>query len=109
MTPALPDADPVKVTLQLEVGPVPDMRVQLVTLKLPVIPVCVNETVPDGIVGATLDVSVTVALQVDGCPTNTGLVQDTVVVVGCWPGVRTTKPELVKWVESPGYVAVTLW
>jgi hypothetical protein len=61
---AVPEAEGENFTPQLVVEPVPT-NVQLVTLKLPVIPVSVKPTDPVGVVGLTLDVSVTVAVHVD--------------------------------------------
>lgn len=59
-----PEAEGVNFTPQLAVEPVPT-NVQLVTLKLPAIPVSVKPTDPAGVVGLTLEVSVTVAVHVD--------------------------------------------
>jgi hypothetical protein len=61
---AVPEAEGVNFTPQLAVEPVPT-NVQLVTLKLPVIPVSMKPTDPAGVVGLTLEVSITVAVHVD--------------------------------------------
>ena len=65
--PALPDADGVNITPQLAAEDVLDRSVQLVELKLPETPlVSVNPTEPVGVVAPTKDVSVTVAVHVEG-------------------------------------------
>jgi hypothetical protein len=61
---AVPEAEGENFRPQLAAEPVPT-NVQLVTLKLPAIPVSVKPTDPAGVVGLTLDVSVTVAVHVD--------------------------------------------
>jgi hypothetical protein len=61
---AVPEAEGENFTPQLAVEPVPT-TVQLVTLKPPAIPVSVKPTDPVGVVGLTLDGSVTVAVHVD--------------------------------------------
>lgn len=105
--PEVPDADGVNVTPQLAVEDVLDRKVQLVELKLPETPlVNVNPTEPEGVVAPTEDVSVTVAVHVEGWFTTTGVEQETLVPVECCPGVRTRKPELARCVESGEYVAV---
>jgi len=55
-------------------------------VKLPVTPVSLSATVPVGVVAPVADVSVTVTVHVDPWLTTTGLVQLTVVVVGCVGG-----------------------
>lgn len=60
VTNALPAADGVKVTEQL-----PDDRVQVVGLNEPAGPVSVNVTVPVGVVVELVEVSLTVAVQVE--------------------------------------------
>ena len=69
----------------------------------PVTPVSLRATVPVGVVAVPAAVSVTVTLHVEVCPTRTGVVQDTVVVV-VLPLVTTTDvvPLLPAWLESPG-------
>ena len=59
---------------------VPAIRVQLAALKVPVA-VVVKLTDPVGVVTVPTEMSATVALQVDACPTTTGVVHDTVVDV----------------------------
>jgi len=73
---AVPVAVAVKVTEQL-----PDTRVHVVELNEPAGPVSVKVTVPVGVVTVPGDVSVTVAVHDDACPTTTGLVQTTAVEV----------------------------
>jgi len=58
--------------------------VQVVGLTLPAGPAWVKATVPVGEVAPEVDVSVTVAVQLDAWFTTTGVAQFTVVVVG-WP------------------------
>ncbi len=73
MTVAVPTAFPVKETEQL-----PPERVQLVALRDPD-PVDMNEMVPVGVIAVPrLEVSVAVAVHVEGSPIATGLVQETV-------------------------------
>lgn len=57
---------------------------QVAGLTLPVGPASVKATVPVGEVAPELDVSVTVAVQLDAWFTTTEVAQFTVVVVG-WP------------------------
>lgn len=75
---AVPEVDGVNVEVHVAVAPVPD-RVQVVNV--PVTPVTERLTVPVGVVGPGVVVSVTVAVQVDAWLTTTGPVQDTLVVV----------------------------
>jgi hypothetical protein len=56
----------VNVTLQ-----VPEARLQVVAERVPAPPVLVNVTVPVGVDVVGGDVSVTVTLQVEGCPIST--------------------------------------
>ncbi len=72
----MPVAVAVKVTEQL-----PDARAHVVELKEPAGPVSVKVTVPVEVVTVPGDVSVTVAVHDDACPTTTGLVQTTAVEV----------------------------
>ncbi len=73
MTVAVPTVLPVKETWQL-----PPESVQLVVLRDPV-PVDENETVPTGVIAVPrLEVSVAVAVHVEGWPIATGLVRETV-------------------------------
>ena len=76
-------------------------RVQAV--KVPVTPVSLRATVPVGVIAVPEAVSVTVTVQVEVCPTRTGVVQETVVVVDL-PVVTETDvvPLLPAWVVSPG-------
>ena len=66
----VPTALGVYETEQEALDPLPD-SVQLVGLKVP-LPLLVKETVPVGVVGVAV-VSVTVAVQVVGCPTATAV------------------------------------
>ena len=94
----VPNAVGVYVTEQLAAAPLPE-RVQLVGLKVPV-PLLVKLTVPVGVVGEAV-VSVTVAVQVVGLPTETVYgVQLTLVLVGRLT-VTVVVPELVACVKSP--------
>ncbi len=72
----MPVAVAVKVTEQL-----PDARAHVVELNEPAGPVSVKVTVPVGVVTVPGDVSVTVAVHDEACPTTTGLVQTTAVEV----------------------------
>jgi len=100
--PAVLDADGVNITLQLAVGDVPDRKVQLVELKLPETPLArVKVTEPVGVV-ATVEVSVTVAVQVEAWFTTTGLEQETLAAVECCPGTSTREPALPRCAGSPG-------
>src|SRR2546428_440185 len=75
----LPTAVGVYVTEQDALDPLPE-SVQLAELKVP-LPLLMKETLPVGVVGVPV-VSVTVAVQVVGCPTATVAgVQPTVVEV----------------------------
>ena len=65
--PAVPDVDGVNITPQLAAEDVLDRKAQLVELKLPETPlVSVNPTDPVGAVAPTGDMSVTVAVHVEG-------------------------------------------
>jgi hypothetical protein len=75
---AVPAVVAVKVLVQVAVAVVPE-RVH--TVNEPVTPLTVKVTEPVGVVAPVVEVSVTVAVQVDPWPTTTGLVQDTDVVV----------------------------
>jgi hypothetical protein len=70
----------VNVEVQVADAVVP-ARVHVVNV--PVTPVSVRLTVPVGVVAPVDEVSVTVTVQVDPWLTTTGVVQLTVVVVGC--------------------------
>ena len=59
---------------------VPAVRVQLG--EVPATPDTAKATKPVGVVALVVDASVTVTMQVEPCPTTTGLVQFTVVLVG---------------------------
>lgn len=75
---AVPARVGAKVDVQLAEAVVP-LRVHVVNV--PVTPVTDKPTVPVGVPAVPGDVSVTVTVQVDVCPTVTGLVQLTVVLV----------------------------
>ncbi len=79
---AVPEADGVKVTPQLEVPRTPGRKVQLVELKLPATTADTKLTAPAGVTfpPATV-VSVTVAEQVEAWLTTTGEEQPTLVKV----------------------------
>lgn len=86
----MPADDEVKLTVQDAVPVVAlDTRLHGEPEKLSAIPVSVKVTVPAGLIaGPGFDgLSITVAVQFDGCPTSTGLVQDTVVSVDRNPTV----------------------
>ena len=59
----------------------PDANVQVAALNEPAAPVLDQVTVPVGVVVGAGEVSATVAVHVDACPTTTGDVHVTVVVV----------------------------
>lgn len=66
-------------------------------------PLGVNVTVPDGVLGVPVAVSVTVAVHDVACPTNTvDGVHATVVVVVLGLTVTVVLPELPACVGSPG-------
>ena len=96
-----PTALGVYVTEQVAELPEPE-RVQLVALKVPA-PLLVKLTVPVGVVFVPTSVSVTVAVQVVGCPTTTddGEQLTPVVVERFAVTVTTVVPELPRCVESP--------
>jgi len=81
--PALPEAVPVKVVVQLAVPVVPASNVHVALVNEPPIPVSLNETVPAGVTGVPPfdELSTTVAVHVDGWFTTTGETQLTDVVV----------------------------
>ena len=60
-------------------------------VNVPVTPAALKVTAPVGVVAPVVDVSVTVAVQVDPWLTTTGLVQVTVVVVTCPPTVTVAE------------------
>ena len=75
-------------------------------MKVPV-PLLVNETVPVGALVVPPEVSVTVAVQVEGDPTETDVgVQLTAVVVVRVVTVTANVPELPRWFVSLPYVPV---
>jgi hypothetical protein len=82
LTVAVPVADAVKLTPQLAEAPVP-LKLQGEPVKEPVaVPVAVKATVPAGVIAVpAVEVSVTVAVQVEGWLTTTGLVHETAVLV----------------------------
>jgi hypothetical protein len=81
--PALPDADPAKLVVQVAVPIVPARSVQVVPVNEPPIPDSPNETVPAGVIGEPPfdELSTTVAKHVEGWLTTTGETQLTDVVV----------------------------
>src|SRR2546428_10824912 len=94
--------DGVYVTEQLAELPVP-LRVQLAGVKVPLPPLLVKETVPVGVIGVPVSVSVTVAVHVVGWPKATvdGL-QLTLVAVFRFGGASTTVlPPLPECAASP--------
>ena len=81
VTNAFPVAVGVNVTEQI-----PDDRVQVVELNAPAGPVSANVTVPVGVIGKIVEVSLTVAVQVEGWFTTTEEDEQlTTVADGCWP------------------------
>jgi hypothetical protein len=104
---AAPGAEGVNLTPQEAVVPVP-VKVQLVTLKLPAIPLSVKLTDPVGVVAPAVEVSVTVAVHVDTWFTSMGLEHETLTLVECLPGDSIADPALPLWLLSPEYVAVIL-
>lgn len=100
MTAAVPVVVGENVDVQVADAVVP-ARVQVVNV--PVTPVSLRVTVPVGVIAVPAAVSVTVTLQVEVCPTRTGVVQETVVLVAL-PVVTETDvvPLLPEWVVSPG-------
>ena len=79
--------------------PAPE-SVQLELLKVPA-PLLLKLTVPVGVLGVPLSVSVTVAVQVVGWPTTDAGVQPTLVLVERLLTVTVVVPELPLWVVSP--------
>ena len=79
---------------------VPD---RLHVVNVPVTPISLRATVPVGVIAVPPAMSVTVTVQVEVCPTRTGVVQDTVVDVAR-PVVTETDvvPLLPAWFVSPG-------
>jgi hypothetical protein len=73
----------------------PPDRLQVVELKLPAAPVFENVTVPVGVMGVPVDVSVAVAVQVDAWLTTTGVVHERAVEVFLALTVIEVVPELV--------------
>jgi hypothetical protein len=97
----------VYVTEQVAVGPAP-LNVQLVGLNVP-LPLLVKLTVPVGVIGAPVSLSVTVAVQVVETPAATvGGEQSTVVIVERFVTVTVSMPLLLSWIDPPAglYVAV---
>jgi len=77
----VPVAVAVKVTEQL-----PDTRVQVVELNEPAEPVSANVTAPVGVTGEIVEVSLTVAVQVEDWFTTTEEGEQlTTVADVCWP------------------------
>jgi len=102
VTEAVPPVEAVNVEVQVAEAVVP-ARVHVVND--PVTPVSVSDTVPVGVVGLGVEMSVTVTVHVEPWLTATGLVQLTVVVVA-WVGGGVTEtlvvPVLPLWAEFPG-------
>ena len=98
MTAAVPEVDAVKVEEHVAVVPVPE---SVHVVNVPVTPVSVRDTVPDGVVAVPGDVSVTVTVQADPWLTTTGVAQLTEVVVVLRVTVSANVPELVLWLVSP--------
>src|SRR5215831_5381320 len=98
---AVPAAVPVKVTEHE-----PEASVHVVALKVPAEPVLDHVTVPVGVVTVPGDVSVTVAVQVEGTLIATGVVHATAVVVFRLLTVTVEEPALPLWIASPPYVPV---
>ncbi len=83
MTLAVPAVEAVNVTLQLAVPVVAlATSVQGEPMNEPVTPIWLKLTVPVGVVPPMV-VTVTVAVQVEAWLTKTGVLHDTVTVVGC--------------------------
>lgn len=80
---------------------VPAVKLQLVGLNVPAVPVDVNDTVPVGVLAVPGDVSVTVAVQVEPWPMATGDVHDTAVAVALRLTVTLVLPLLAPWLASP--------
>jgi len=75
--------------------------VQLELLKVPA-PLLLKLTVPVGVLGVPVSVSLTVAVQVVDCPTTTDAgLQLTLVPVERLLTVTVVVPELPAWVVSP--------
>jgi len=79
------------------------VSVQLVGVKVPLPPDFVKLTVPVGVLGVPVSVSLTVAVQVVDCPTTTdpGLQLTLVLVVRFGGSATSVMPLLPAWVESP--------
>jgi len=93
---AVPAAVPVKVTEHE-----PEASVHVVALKVPVEPVLDHVTVPVGVLVVPAAMSVTVAVQVEACPTTTGEVHETAVAVVRRFTVMFAVPLLPEWIASP--------
>jgi len=85
---------------------VPEDRVQLVALKVPVL-LLVKVTVPVGVIAPVPDESATVAVHVEAAPelTAPGL-HDTVVVDALMVEASVNVPLLPVWIVLPPYVPV---
>jgi hypothetical protein len=88
---AVPEVVGRNVDVQVADAVVP-ANVQVVNV--PVTPVSVSDTVPVGVVGPIVEVSITVTVHVEAWFATTGVVQLTVVVVG-WTPTFTTNATLV--------------
>jgi hypothetical protein len=84
VTAAVPEVEAVNVEVHVALAVVPD-RVHVVND--PVTPVSPSVTVPVGVVAPVVEVSVTVTLHVEPWLITTGVVHETVVVVGWTPTV----------------------
>ena len=78
MTAAVPAVDAVNVEVHVAEAVVP-ANVQVVNV--PVTPVSLSVTVPDGVRNVPAEISVTVTVHVEPWLTTTGVVQETAVVV----------------------------
>ena len=87
-------------TEQLALPRVAPAMVQVVALNVP--PVAVKLTVPVGVVGVIMLVSVTVAEHVVACPpTMVDGAHETVVLVGSVANANAKRPSLPAWSLSP--------
>jgi len=90
------------VTEQLALPAVLPAMVQGEPVNEPVPPVAVKLTVPVGVVGVIMFVSVTVAEHVVDCPpTKVDGAHDTVVLVGSVANANAKRPSLPAWSLSP--------
>ena len=98
--------DGVKVTEHVAELPAP-LNEQLVALKVPLLSLLQLPTVPVGVLTVPLDVSVTVAVHVVGCPTLTGLGEHEMTLVAVrLATVSACVSLLLLWLPSPPNEAV---